>query len=210
MDIDNLKELKVKSILDKSISSYPVINWRLIVLAQGYYESLGYQYVETPWMVPTTYTEKTKPFKDKSFVLDSDLFENQSNELVGSAEQGFLYFIDHNKMKPGKYLSISPCFRTDNYDELHQPWFLKLELIIVGPTDKDSVNSILEDSFKFFKTITKGNLEIINLPDKSYDINLNGIEIGSYGLRTINNTNYIYGTGLALPRFNIADKSPLK
>jgi aspartyl-tRNA synthetase len=200
----------LKSILDKSISSYPIIDWRLIATAQNYYESLGYQYIETPWIVPTTYTEKTKPFKDKSFVLDSDLFKNQSNELVGSAEQAFLYLIDNEKMKPGKYLSISPCFRTDDYDELHQPWFLKLELIIVEPTDKDAVNSILEDSFNFFRTITTGNLEIINLPDKSYDINLNGIEIGSYGLRAINNTNYIYGTGLALPRFNIADKSPLK
>jgi lysyl-tRNA synthetase class II len=196
----------VQSILNKNIDNYPNINWMLIALAQHYYESLGYQYVETPWMVPTSYTEKTKPFMDKSFVMDSDLFENQNQELVGSAEQGFLYLIDNGKLQPGKYCSISPCFRTESYDSLHQPWFLKLELIDFGNVNQNSLNDMLEQAFKFFRKNTEGALEIVSLPDKSYDINLNGIEIGSYGIRNINGIDYIYGTGLALPRFSVAGK----
>lgn len=196
----------MESILNNNISAYPNIDWQLIAQAQSYYESLGYKYVETPWLVPTYYTEQTKPFKDKSFVLDSDLFENQNSELVGSAEQGFLYLIDNQKIPLGKYCSISPCFRTESYDSLHQPWFLKLELIDCKSTNKTSLNNVLLDAFKFFQSITNGNLEIINLANNTYDINLNNIEIGSYGFRTINGVDYIYGTGLALPRFSVADK----
>lgn len=195
----------MKSILNNNIAHYPNIDWRLIAFAQNYYESLGYQYVETPWLIPTYYTEKTKPFQDKSFVLDSDLFKNQNNELVGSAEQGFLYLIDNNQLQPGKYFSISPCFRTENYDSLHQAWFMKLEIIDFQNANTNSLNDMIEHAFNFFRNHTKGQLEIVNLPDKSYDINLNGIEVGSYGIRKINDIDYIYGTGLALPRFSTAN-----
>ena len=36
----------------------------------------------------------------------------------------------------------------------------------------------------------------------SEDILINGIEYGSYGIRTFKDFYYIYGTGVALPRFS--------
>jgi hypothetical protein len=36
------------------------------------------------------------------------------------------------------------------------------------------------------------------------DLVLNGIEVGSYGVRTVGNRTWTYGTGLALPRFTVA------
>jgi hypothetical protein len=36
------------------------------------------------------------------------------------------------------------------------------------------------------------------------DLYLNGIEVGSYGIRKHNSYQWVYGTGLALPRFDKA------
>jgi hypothetical protein len=40
-----------------------------------------------------------------------------------------------------------------------------------------------------------------------HDIELNGIEIGSYGWRQNQDIIWAYGTGLAEPRFSIANQS---
>ena len=42
--------------------------------------------------------------------------------------------------------------------------------------------------------------------DEGYDIVLNGIEVGSYGIRQHENLRWIYGTGIAEPRFSTALK----
>ena len=42
--------------------------------------------------------------------------------------------------------------------------------------------------------------------DESYDIESNGIELGSYGIRQHENITWVYGTGLAEPRLSIAIK----
>jgi hypothetical protein len=38
--------------------------------------------------------------------------------------------------------------------------------------------------------------------DESYDIECNGVELGSYGVRHFENIDWIYGTGLAEPRLS--------
>lgn len=40
--------------------------------------------------------------------------------------------------------------------------------------------------------------------DYGYDLLLSGIEVGSYGFREYKNNKWIYGTGLAEPRFSQA------
>jgi hypothetical protein len=45
--------------------------------------------------------------------------------------------------------------------------------------------------------------ELVPIAD-TYDIEINGIEVGSYGIRSVDDVQYIYGTGLALPRYSTA------
>lgn len=196
-----------KSLLEKEFLNYPSINWALMAYASYFYSSRGYVNKETPWLIPTDYTKLTKPHQDASFVQSSGMFEKSPHELVGSAEQGFIYLICNNLIIPGKYFSVSPCFRVEKYDSLHQPWFMKLELIQYGTdVNEQSLEKLISDAFTFFSHHTKGKLQVVELQDNTFDINLNGIEIGSYGIRKANDKPYIYGTGLALPRFSLANK----
>lgn len=86
------------------------------------------------------------------------------------------------------------------------------------------LNNTLKDAWLFFEHVLNmspyrflnGNNLTCEKSENSnsiieFDIKLNGIEIGSYGQRKLPNSefngNYIYGTGLALPRFsNALDK----
>lgn len=199
MDKDNLRN---PSILDSSIRYYPNIEWKLLAQAQEYYSQF-YLYQETPFLVPEEYSRETKPHNDRSFVLTQHLFEKQPQELVGSAEQGFIYLAQNNFLLAERLFSISPCFRTERYDSWHQPWFMKLELFHLS-SDINDVESMINHALAFYQSLSEGEYSIIQTSEKSWDINLNHIEIGSYGLRELSNLSFIYGTGLALPRFSQA------
>lgn len=197
------------SVIEKSFTNYPLIDWSLIKEACLYYSNLGYQQTEVPWVIPENYSKTTKPHENQSFVQDKAIFENQHNELIGSAEQGFIYLLLNKLITYGKFFSVSPCFRFDNYDETHFPWFIKLELFIYPENILNSENILsqtIDESFNFFKLYSIKNPEIIKFSDSLYDINLNKIEVGSYGIRSINSYSYVYGTGLALPRFTSANQ----
>jgi hypothetical protein len=57
----------------------------------------------------------------------------------------------------------------------------------------------------FFAThVEPERLNIIQTSETNWDITLDSIEIGSYGMRELAELTFIYGTGLALPRFNQA------
>lgn len=191
--------------IENSFSSYPHINWTLLAKAQQYYANHNYHYCEVPYLIPESYGMLTKPHNDRSFILDSDLFASSPHELVGSAEQGFLYLMVNKQLKHDKLFSITPCFRTENYNgTTHFPWFMKCELFHKSSKLQDCQN-MLQDAMHFFEQFTdKNNLNIIQTTNESWDIELNGIEIGSYGLRHFSFGSFIYGTGLALPRFDIA------
>jgi hypothetical protein len=46
---------------------------------------------------------------------------------------------------------------------------------------------------------------VVQPTDDCMDLTINGIEVGSYGKREFKNIKWIYGTGLAEPRFSIAN-----
>lgn len=187
---------------------YPLIDWNLLSQAQQFYSNIGYQYCEVPYIIPEQYGKITKPHDDRSFVLNNHLFEEQPHELVGSAEQGFIYLIYQNLLPNKKLHSITPCFRTEQYDkQFHLPWFMKCELFHYSNNIEDCLN-MLKDAFDFYKQFinTNDSLDIITTSESTWDINLNNIEIGSYGIRNIPHHTFIYGTGLALPRFSVATK----
>lgn len=165
------------------------------------YANNNYKYIDTPWLVSLESINLTLP-KDKK------VFPVLNSYLVGSAEQGFIELLKTNHLTDDKYMSFSPCFRDEGvYDDLHKPYFSKLEIFKI--TNKYSI--LLNDALKSINNyishrgLEKYNSVSIDNTEQGMDILLNDIEIGSYGNRNINIQNsdvtYSYGTGVAMPRF---------
>lgn len=189
------------------------IDWKLLAQAEEFYRSrLGSTYLETSWIVDPEVAGITAP---------SDEIKCSRGQLVGSAEQGFLQMLSDEdpriEIDKGKYYhSISPCFRDDVVDELHMTHFMKLELIYPLPKGGyTGMYSVLEEMMKcagrFFIEVGEitCNVEMTSFNNHaytgdSYDIIglKSGIELGSYGIRKHGNIRWVYGTGLALPRFS--------
>lgn len=89
-------------------------------------------------------------------------------------------------------------------------YFLKLEMFIKVKYYNDShefYNLFSNVAFNFFSSkipiLNNNKLKIINT-NEGLDITFNDIEIGSYGIRQHDNFIWVYGTGLAEPRFSRA------
>lgn len=171
-------------------------SWKRIAEAQEFYETRGFRYLDVPWTVPKEISAITKPHFLKDFYIEDKV-------LVGSAEQSFLSIYD--ELDKGLYYAITPCFRDEVEDEWHQKNFMKLELFQKGWLHNYFISTALE----YFSRYTNG-LEIIEFdPTKrewNFDIELGGIEVGSYGIRSYADGKFewTYGTGLAEPRFTKA------
>lgn len=158
-----------------------------------------FQYIEAPWATSLKALSITMPPGHKLFPLED-------RYLVASAEQSFLQMIQDKLLKPGKYLTVTPCFRDDPISETHQRYFIKAELI--NYTEKTwELDEMLQQAFKFFQRYLKPQIVETSTPDAlSFDINSSkGIELGSYGIRYHSDIGYwIYGTGVAEPRLSYA------
>lgn len=125
--------------------------------------------------------------------------------LVGSAEQAFIDRMLTKQLPKGKWQSITPCFRNeDTYDNLHQPYFVKLELIHYMPeiAEIDLETMIVQARWAFMTLIPKSGPDVlIEKTDIGWDLTLHGQEIGSYGIREHAGHQWVYGTGIAEPRF---------
>ena len=157
---------------------------------------MGYTYVETPWVVPREVSEIT---------YQGDALSCQLGDLVGSAEQGFLALPE---IKDAKLVSCGPCFRNEPViDAAHQSWFMKIELYQSGDHFDEIIfdaNSVMREAFiRLMTPYNARGLTQVATPEGA-DLMLNGIEVGSYGVRTVGNRTWTYGTGLALPRFMVA------
>lgn len=187
-----------------------MISYSILSDAVYHYKQLGFEYIEVPWYAPESTISITRP---ENLYIENDFrINNKDQFLVASAEQSFLDMIINDKIKPGKYVAVTPCFRNDEVDILHQKYFMKCELIEY----LDSFN--MEDSIKRLSSITMCALSffISHLPnvyiettnDKtsilSRDILSDNIELGSYGIRSYNGKYWIYGTGCAEPRLSKA------
>lgn len=167
----------------------------LIMDAVSYFDKLGYTPTSVPYIIEKRYTDLTKP----EGVHDQK--EHLGLSYVASAEQSFIKMLlegDHVMRQPCLQ-ALTPCFRPElNLSDSHQQIFLKLELFIKG----DYTKKVLADVQEFY--IFKGfDVKIVETHD-GYDLELNGIEIGSYGTREVEGNVFTYGTGLAEPRFSYA------
>ena len=172
----------------------------------AFFSSEKYRLIDVPFIVDVDVSALTKP----SFV--KDIYHSEDKVYVGSGEQSFLQLLKEDKIQCGKYMCITPCMRDENVlDDIHYKMFMKLELIhILKSTDNPYKK--LEEMFSMNVYINSNHLpdltwDEITKDKTDVDIYSNGIEIGSYGIRQAYGVNYIYGTGMALPRFtNIKNK----
>ena len=195
-----------------------MIDYALIDRATRYYADRGYQRIETPWLVSKDIADLTKPLNASTYIVQKDT-EQKQKVFVASGEQSFLYLINKGHMpRVGRYQTVTPCLRDDAWDTTHMKNFIKLELIEYSArsTDMDSlvlrehnklyVERVVDIALSFFATLVdKTCLEVVDTSagySVSYDINYNGIEIGSYGFRSCVFCDWVYATGIAEPRFS--------
>ncbi len=186
-----------------------MIDYKLLAKAIAAYELEGYKYIETPWIVSDAAVEATLPIGKHGFELGHP--DIKPGMLVGSAEQGFLQMMLDGTLKPGHYQSAGPCFRDETVlDAQHQYSFFKLELIhYLGSRDLP----ITDGSARFMAHVAdqvmwklfekEHELKCIGT-ESGYDLEINGVEVGSYGYREHAGHRWVYGTGLALPRATFA------
>ena len=195
-----------------------MINYNLLAKAQKYYGENGYEFIEVPWMVSKECDEITKPNNMTPMII-----EYNNKHLIASGEQGFLYLYMKGYLPNGKYQTITPCFRNEPFDVTHQKMFMKCELItfLDHNASREEIKKVLDktkdDAHKFFCSIAKypdwiSEIKTHNIENTAkcrlyanYDIEYEGFEIGSYGVREYNDMLWVYGTGLAEPRFSKVD-----
>lgn len=170
---------------------------RIFADAQDHYEDRGYRDVAVPWVISREAMDATLP-------TDKVPYGTFGGYLVGSAEQSFIDMLLAGE-ELGRVQGFSPCFRDETHDELHSPYFLKLELFdgLMPPTE-ESVLGMLGEAREFFERYLP--TVISREGEESFDILAadSGMELGSYGIRRIPGHSWIYGTGVALPRLQQA------
>jgi len=192
------------------------ISYRNIADSIDFYEKRGYSYIETPWYVTKEVMDATKP----SFIKEGDDYYIPKNDkyLVASAEQSFLYLIFKGQLLPGRYQSVTPCYRFEPIDSIHRKVFMKNELIFVAQEDdtegylREQLQLTIEMAQLFFSKTIGEYPEIKEVyQEKSivnFDLMFKDIELGSYGIRKYKNyASWIYGTGCAEPRLSLAAKN---
>lgn len=159
-----------------------------------FYDEFGFKRIESPWTVTKAVSGITKP-KDK---IDWEI-NGKDKVLVASGEQSFLYLYLKGFLPKGKYQTITPCFREEVFDETHTKYFIKNELIITDNVNRDELVKVVDTCKKFFEKELNRKVDIINT-EEGFDLEVDEIEIGSYGIRSCGYLDWIYATGLAEPR----------
>jgi seryl-tRNA synthetase len=170
----------------------------LLARAQNYYTEQGYVDTPTPWLVGKDAYMATVPPGHEDFLWHS---LDKENFHVASAEQGFIQMMLDGDYLPPKAQSLSPCYRGEPvYDRYHWPFFYKLELYQTDTSDK-ALAEMITCARALFESLGIST-RVIATGERSYDIETahTHIELGSYGYRVFRGHEWLYGTGLALPR----------
>lgn len=163
-----------------------------------YGDEHGFKRVEVPWTVTKGISNITKP----EGAGDFELVHNDGKVLVASAEQSFLYQYAKGFLPRGRFQAVTPCFRKESFDSIHTKYFIKNELIDTENVTGDNLLDIISIAQQFFDAESQMKTVVVKTGELSYDITLGGIELGSYGIRHCDFLSWIYGTGVAEPRFS--------
>jgi hypothetical protein len=192
--------------------------YRRLLDAVDYYEKCGFKYVDVPWAVGAEAIGITRPpwasVKGGAHLVagGDDLFP------VASAEQSFIQLqLDAlhgslDKRIAGSFCTLTPCFRNEpTLDDLHQPYFMKVELISWDRTTREDMDKMVAGARLLFERDLWVDCVHNADPDPigvvAYDLvtTHTGVELGSYGIRETEYLGrWLYGTGLAEPRFSYA------
>lgn len=168
-----------------------IIDTELLMKAMSFYQGLGYKPIPAPMLVDKDIVELTLP-------KGNEAREHLGKYYVGSAEQSF-YQLIKNGMKPdGSYMMITPCERDEVEDELHLGIFIKVELVSTVKSKEDILRDVAD--FLYDSYIGHNIVETEN----GFDLEVNNIEVGSYGTNTYLGYDINYGTGVAFPRLTQA------
>lgn len=178
-----------------------MIDYRKLADSVEFFEKMGFVRMEAPWWVSREILNITTP----PDVKDIYFLENNRKCLVASGEQSFLYTAAKGRLPKGKFQTVTPCFRDESIGILSKKCFMKNELIITDRVDEKQMLALVEMAFDFFLTQVP-NRELLKREktDIGIDITYDGIEVGSYGIRSCEFLDWIYGTGCAEPRLTRA------
>lgn len=169
-----------------------MINYNILHESTVFYESKGFSRVESPWLVTDAIDSITRPKGVVPYTVS-----NKGKNLVASGEQSFLYMYLKDFLPKGKFQTITPCFRNESFDFTHSKYFMKNELIQTKDVNKESLEIMVSNAIEFFSKYI--DVEIVTTSD-GFDLNWGQYELGSYGIRSCEFLDWIYGTGCAEPR----------
>lgn len=175
-----------------------MIDYNKIVKSLEFYEDKGYQRIESPWTVTKQVAQITAPPNATYFSI-----EEKNKVLVASGEQSYLYLYLKGFLPKGKFQTVTPCFRDEPFDDTHTKYFIKNELIVTDEVTHTKFLRMMLDAVKFFRQFHPSP-QLRRHEDGSFDIEINGVEVGSYGIRECDYLKWIYGTGCAEPRLTYA------
>lgn len=175
-----------------------MIDYQIFSDALIYYPSKGYSRIEAPWTVTRAVSDMTKPEGIEDWFIPS-----KNKTLVGSGEQSFLYLYLKGFLPKGKFVTVTPCFRNEPFDVIHTKYFMKAELIDTVDVSKNGLDFMVEVAHDFIgdRIGDKAKLEVVSTED-GFDIEWDGYELGSYGIRECPYLRWVYGTGAAEPRLS--------
>lgn len=205
------------------------MNYASIGEAVRFYQDRGYVYFDdVPWRVGREAYYATKPLGavDVEVAVPPQVHFSKETFLVASGEQSFIQMMIHGYFIK-RAICVTPCFRWESrYDTLHSDHFMKAELINAQDVDPGHLVHMIHDACSFFEQ-SGLSVRVVPTPERgpdSYDIVEKGTryELGSYGIRSVTIENppgdrhgtqsfsWIYGTGCAEPRLEIAKQRALK
>ena len=171
------------------------------------WQSAGAHYVNLPWMASQDAVAATRP---PERAPNTDI-QTPFGFLLASGEQAFMELCN-NWIDGQMYIGWTPCFRHEPvFDATHHYYFMKAEVFV--PTtdttvvrDVERVRNIAMLGFESLLRLSNqsAHLEFRQTGANAYDIECNGIEVGSYGSRVYNNQRYVFATALAEPRWSEA------
>lgn len=185
---------------------HPLFNGETIGRVQqalNYWQEREYQFVNLPWLASRPVLEYTRPPQ-----AQGEDIHTPHGGLVASGEQSFIQLWLDGKLKPDTgYIGWTPCFRQEAvFDALHHFYFIKAELFVLcASLDADSIQRAMVREAKSYFVREAGTASVVSLEDSQIDIEVCGIEVGSYGQRKMpTGETYVYGTALAEPRLSQA------
>lgn len=182
-----------------------LIDYCLLARASEFYRQAGFKQIEVPWLVEPLIDDLTRPVDRRPFNV-----EILGKNLGASGESGLreTWTVDDAMESDVDYFTITPCFRDDPEDKIHSREFVKLELgRMTFDRDQASRAAIMyfDIAKSFCETIhPKLTFGFEGQGGGQFDLVYQGLELGSYGVRsTPQGAFWVYGTGLALPRFSL-------